>query len=60
MYNKFRYSTAKTKGNSRCNWCARQSAHYLQCLIVICALSSALHVHKGVAFRLGSSVDMCI
>ena len=50
------YSTAKTKGNSKCTWCARRSALYSQRLIVISALTSALHVHKGVTFRLGITV----
>ena len=50
------YSSAKTKGNSKCTWCARQSALYFQRLIVISALTSALHVHKDVTFCLGLTV----
>ena len=44
------------KGNSKCTWCARQSALCLQRYIAISALTSALHVHKGVTFRLSTTV----
>ena len=44
------------KCNSKCIWYAQRNALYIQCLIVISALTGALHVHKGVTFRLSLTV----
>ena len=52
------YSTAKGKGNCKCSRCARQSAFYLQCFMVISALNNALNVHNGITFRLSLTVHV--